>query len=140
MEEQRAVLSLCSGEDPGVRRQRALWQGTAGPQVAGDDLLVQAQLAGDAVEGLRVQIQDGDGVGERRRPGGVEVPEPPLSRETGRPNLDTKTKYPSSPCRLTGLYSVNNTHPSSSSSSLLGTRATMMEQSLAVMATRYWWT
>lgn len=29
---------------------------------------------------------------------------------------------------------------SSSSSSLLGTRVTMMEQSLAVMATRYWWT
>lgn len=39
------------------------------------------------------------------------------------------------------LLSELNSHPSSSSSSsLLGTRATMMEQSLAVMATRYWWT
>ncbi len=60
VEEQRAVLSICSREDAGQRWQRALWQGTTSPQVAGHDLLVQAQLAGDAVERLRVQIQDGD--------------------------------------------------------------------------------
>lgn len=54
MEKQRAVVSLCRREDGGVRRERALWQGTARLQVEGDDLLVQAQLAGDAVERLRV--------------------------------------------------------------------------------------
>lgn len=83
VEEQRAVLSLCSREDAGQRRQRALWQGTAGPQVAGDDLLVQAQLARDAVERLRVQIQDGDRVRESRRSGGEEVPELPLTAGGG---------------------------------------------------------
>lgn len=60
VKKQRAVLSLCSCEDGGERRQRALRQGTASPQVEGDNLLVQTQLAGDAVERLRVQIQDGD--------------------------------------------------------------------------------
>lgn len=83
MEEQRAVLSLCSCEDAGEWQQRALWQGTASPQVAGDDLLVQAQLAGDAVERLRVQIQDRDRVGESRRSGDKEVPEPPLTGGRG---------------------------------------------------------
>lgn len=79
MEEQCAVLPLCSCEDAGERRQRTPWQGPASSQVAGDDLLVQAQLAGDAVERLRVQIQDGDRVRESRRSGGEEVPEPPLT-------------------------------------------------------------
>lgn len=83
MEEQRAVVSLRSCEDASERRQRALWQGTASPQVTGDDLLVQAQLAGDAVERLRVQIQDGDRVRESRRSGGLEVPEPPLTVRGG---------------------------------------------------------
>lgn len=50
VEEQRAVLLLS---------HRALWQGTTSPQITGDDFLVQAQLAGDAVKRLRVQIQDG---------------------------------------------------------------------------------
>lgn len=67
MEEQCAVLSV---------PRRALWQGTARPQVTGDDLLVQTQLAADAVKRLRVQIQDGDRVGESRR---SEVPELPLT-------------------------------------------------------------
>lgn len=79
VKKQRAVLSLCSCEDGWERLQRALWQGTASPQVEGDDLLVQAQLAGDAVERLRVQIQDGDQGRESRRSGGEEVPEPPLT-------------------------------------------------------------
>ena len=83
VEEQRAVLPLCSSEDARVRGQSALWQGTATPQVAGDDILVQAQLAGDVVERLGVQIQDGDGVREGGRSGGEEVPVLPLTGETG---------------------------------------------------------
>lgn len=79
VEKQRAVLSLCRREDGRVRRQRALWQGAAGLQVEGDDLLVQAQLAGDAVKRLWVQIQDGDQGRESRWSGGEEVPEPPLT-------------------------------------------------------------
>lgn len=82
VEEQRAVLPLCSSEDARVRGQSALWQGTATPQVAGDDILVQAQLAGDVVERLGVQIQDGDGVREGGRSGGEEVPVLPLTGET----------------------------------------------------------
>jgi len=77
VEEQRAVLPLRRCDDA---RQRALWQGAASPQVTRDDLLVQAQLAGDAVERLRVQIQDGDRTGESWR---SEVSEPPLRGETG---------------------------------------------------------
>lgn len=71
VEEQRAVLLLS---------YRALWQGTASPQITGDDFLVQAQLAGDAVKRLRVQIQDGGWIGESRR---SEVPELPLTGKTG---------------------------------------------------------
>lgn len=80
VEDEGAVLFLCSREDARVRRQRALGQGTTSPEVAGHNLLVEAQLAGDAVEGLGVQVQDGDRVGESRRSGG---PEPPPTGETG---------------------------------------------------------
>lgn len=84
VEEQRAVLSitLCSCEDSRERHQRALWQGTTSSLVIGDNILVQTQLSRDAFKGLRVQIQDGDSVGERRWSGGVEVPEAPLTGHT----------------------------------------------------------
>lgn len=79
VEEQRAVLPLWNRHDVWEQRQRAVWQGTTSPQVAGNDLLVQAELARDAVERLRVQIQDGDAVGKGRR---SEVSGPPLCGET----------------------------------------------------------
>lgn len=82
VEEQSAVLSLCSSEDIWEWRQRALRQGTTSPQVAGDNLLVQAQLGGDALKRLRIEIQDGHRVGESRRSGGNEVPKSPLTGET----------------------------------------------------------
>lgn len=71
-EEQRAVLPLRTGTDARVRRRRALGQGTAGFQVEGDNLLVQAQLVEDAVEGFGVQVQDGDQPGEGRRPAALQ--------------------------------------------------------------------
>lgn len=78
VEQQRAVVPLRRRHDVGEQRQGALGQGTAGSHVTRDDLLVQAQLTGDAVERLRVQVQDGDRGGEGRRP-----EESPLRGETG---------------------------------------------------------
>lgn len=91
LEEQRSVLPLCGRDDAGEQRQRAPGQGTARPQVTGDNLLVQTQLAGDAVQRFGIQIQDGDGGGEGLR---SEVPEMLLRREAGggRGGLTTRRK------------------------------------------------
>ncbi|MED6261476.1 hypothetical protein ATANTOWER_005737 [Ataeniobius toweri] len=91
LEEQRSVLPLCSRDDVGEQRQGALGQGTARPQVTRDDLLVQTLLAGDAVQRLWIQIQDGDGGGEGLR---SEVPEMLLRGEAGggRGGLMTRRK------------------------------------------------
>lgn len=69
VKEQRAVVPLHRCEDGRQRREGASRQGAASPQVERHDPLVQAQLAGDAVQRLGVQIQDGDQGGESRRPG-----------------------------------------------------------------------
>lgn len=77
VKEQRAVVPLHRCEDGRQRREGASRQGAASPQVERHDPLVQAQLAGDAIQRLGVQIQDGDQGGESRRPGRREVPESP---------------------------------------------------------------
>lgn len=77
MKEQRAVVPLHRREDGRRRRQGASGQRGASPQVERHDPLVQAQLAGDAVQRLGVQVQDGDQRGESRRSGRREVPESP---------------------------------------------------------------
>lgn len=75
VKEQRAIVPLHRCEDGRQGREGAFRQGGASPQVERNDPLVQAQLAGDAVQRLGVQIQDGDQGGESRWPGRREVPE-----------------------------------------------------------------
>lgn len=77
VKEQRAVVPLHRCEDGRQRWEGASRQGGASPQVERHDPLVQAQLAGDAVKRLGVQIQDGDQGGESRRFRRREVPESP---------------------------------------------------------------
>lgn len=77
VKEQRAVVPLHRREDGRQRREGAFGQGGTSPQVERHDPLVQAQLAGDAVQRLGVQIQDGDQGGESRRSERREVPEAP---------------------------------------------------------------
>lgn len=138
VEEQSAVLSLCSSENIREWWQAPLWQGTTSPQVTGDNLLVQTQLGGDALKRLWIKIQDGHRVGERRRSGGNKVPKAPLTEGAERRRRVTTQEEQS--CSITLTFERDPYPSSSSSSSLLGTSATMMEQSFAVMATRYWWT
>lgn len=83
VKEQRAVVPLHRCKHGRQRREGASRQGGTSPQVERHDSLVQAQLAGDAVERLGVQIQDGDQGGESRRSGRWEVSESPWAAEGG---------------------------------------------------------
>lgn len=93
--------------------------------------MVQAQLVENAVEGFGVQVQDGDQGGERRRSGGSG----PAGTARRKAKAITSREEEE---EEDGLSRLSNPHPSSSSSlSLPGTKATMMEQSLAVLVMRY---
>lgn len=92
MKEQRAVVPLHRCKDGRQRREGASRQGGASPQVERHDPLVQAQLAGDAVKRLGIEIQDGDQGGESGRSGRREVPESPRAggREEEKTNIRGK--------------------------------------------------